>query len=1564
MRYSERDGKEVTRLDLNALTTQIGREHDACGIFARIEKTGVPSHKTVRLGADALRALRHRAGYVNEEGDGCGLLMDIPKLLWRRRLAEQGHDPGLVDHPGFFVAHLLLRRSTAAGALDDVRRRLADRGLNVFVERVDAADSPALGPSARREDPVFVQLAGLAPAAAADAAGADAADAQLYRSTVELEQLDGVHVASLSRHSVVYKVVGDADTLWAYYPDLRDPDCRTAFVLAHTRYSTNTTTSFSRVQPFALLGHNGEINTITRFYAEASMLGIQLDASFSDSQMVNGVLHCLTAERGWSLFEAAELLFPPIINEIKQMPQDLSDMYMFLRALWGPFAQGPAAVIMRFAGEAVFSVDALGLRPLWLVETGDAFVFSSEQGIIPADEWVRDPKPLSPGEKMGLRWEEDRWSLYDYTDLQREVLRRLRGRYEFAGEGRTIRFSGGNPEGEPIAPPSHDPTPLGARAAAFGWREDDVKLLEFEMQTGAEPIRSLGYDGPLPALDSSLQLLSDFLQETVAVVTNPAIDREREVEHFSTRTLLGKRPSFSGLYQDATRVEIQSPLLLEPPPEETGVTREEVQLIAHRHGTLCYEEALAALHTGPHGTVEILIHREAGESAKDAVERLQRQALEAVQAGANVIVLDDRLQFRHGRHLDPYLAVAAVHRALQRPASSQGGEHLRRRTSIVLRSGGIRNLHDIVTAVGLGADAVCPYLMWEFAAAKSSVQGIENLYVALCKGIEKVISTIGIHELRGYERLFSAIGLSEEVAQILAVPNFCGGPSVGYGFAQMEEAAEARQALYDSGDERKLRLQKSFHIYPRIWKAAGDVAQGTADYDSYFAKLDGFEKENPVSLRHALRIRFPRDAAEAGDAGAAGEAALPDVADVDTTVDGHAYPIVISSMSFGSQGETAYRAYAEAAYRLNIVGLNGEGGEIKDLLGKYPRNRGRQVASGRFGVNAELCNHAYVLEIKIGQGAKPGEGGHLPGSKVTVQVANARNASPGVDLISPSNNHDIYSIEDLAQVIYELKAINPLAKVAVKVPVVPNIGTIAVGIAKAGADIVTLSGFDGGTGAARAHALRHVGLPVDIGVKLAHEALCDAGLRDAVEVWADGGMKSGVDVMKMILLGANRVGFATMAMVAIGCTSCRACHKDTCHVGIATQMTTVEEALEKGVKSFAPREFELAVEHLCRFFGAIGEHVRRLTRQLGATRTQDLVGRSDLLEQFALHERVDLSWLIRIREEHAGLGTHVRYRPWREDEVAVAAGAAYASVAAGAESLALATGTEGSGAPTAVRTRSRLQVLEGGRRGQDDSLVPAPRALATVASGARVRERSDADVRVVHEYPDVAGNGFAAYHTVGMVSVAHGGAQDGVGKGAFGGRIVVLKRLGPDGVWRGGSVGKGLAYGAQRGLFIVQGNADSRAGIRLSGADVIIGGEVEGQVRDDLGWIGARSNIKGFAFEYMTAGRALVLGDPGPWICSGMTGGSVYLRHHPAAGLTEEAIRRRIAKGAKVKLSYLDAQGMQDVVELLQAYQRELRRSGQLEAAKALTPLMEQPAEHFLMIRPGEDITDQSIATE
>jgi glutamate synthase (NADPH/NADH) large chain len=636
------------------------------------------------------------------------------------------------------------------------------------------------------------------------------------------------------------------------------------------------------------------------------------------------------------------------------------------------------------------------------------------------------------------------------------------------------------------------------------------------------------------------------------------------------------------------------------------------------------------------------------------------------------------------------------------------------------------------------------------------------------------------------------------------------------------------------------------------------------------------------------------------------------------------------------------------------------------MYGRYRKWRGQQVASGRFGVSAEMLNSSYVAEIKIGQGAKPGEGGHLPGKKVSEKVAAARNASPGTDLISPSNNHDLYSIEDLAELIDELKTVNPDLRVSVKVPVVPNIGTIGLGIAKAGADIITLSGFEGGTGAARQHALRHVGLPSDIGTRAVHRALMEAGIRNRVEIWADGGYRHAHDIVKLHCMGANRVAFGTLAMVSLGCTICRGCQLDTCHVGIATQIETVEQAQEHGLKKFTPQAVDSAAESCARFFEAMGQEVKEVVGSLGYERAQDLVGRYDLLEQISHQEKIDLAPLITPLEEFLDL------EPIDlpvEEGVLVEARAEAGLVRAkplrmepkqASSEIAQVAGRVFDGSCVSVEFPRRTDASD--------------RVLGTELSGAIARARiydgapegteNDELAELVFNGGSVAGQGFGAFNEWGVTCRVEGGAQDGVGKTMLGGTVSIMKGKNIDGRRVNGSVGKSFAYGAQRGRLFVQGSADSRFCIRLSGADVVLAGEPEQPVDDSQGCVVDRANAKGFAFEYMTSGRAVVLGDMGPWACAGMTGGRVYVRTNDEANLDREAIERRLGEGAKVKLEELDAEGQLDLEDLLGHYADELRATDQSDEADRVVALVGDAKANFLMIIPEKVQADPSISTE
>ncbi|MFJ8529189.1 glutamate synthase-related protein [Bacillus sp. NPDC094106] len=1462
----------------------VNAEHDACGIVSVMEKQKIPTKENIDLCIQSLVKMNHRAGFINGEGDGIGIHIDLPTALWKEKLKKNGYNPAIVDHPHFIVGHFFLSKKENVNHLkNSIRTKLENENFTIVFEDEEIINSDALGPLGKQEEPLFWQIALIAESETKNI------DQTLFSLTIAIEENEAIHVASLSHNHVVYKVLGAGDTLVAYYDDLQHPLIASTMTLGHNRYSTNTLSNFFRVQPFSILGHNGEINTIAKLRDQAKMIDVPLTNGGSDSQDLNRTLETLLVHYNYSLFEAMDILFPPIINEIKLYEPHLQDLYTYIREAWGHFAQGPAGIISRYKDEAVFSVDSLGLRPVWKVETETSYIFSSEPGVVSPTEYVAEPKPLAPGEKIGLKWnEQDNLVLYEYERYQDEVYKRLKQRIDFTD----YHFNLSIPSVEKIEGLLDYTQVETEQYVAFGWDREHIQLLEQMATKGVEPIRSLGHDAPLAALDTDRRNIADFIKESVAVVTNPAIDRDREIEHFSTRTVLGERPNLCRTSQYPFVAELLSPIILEGNLAQS--IAEDLETVTH--------EQLTQLFVTHSAVYKLSITFTASETLYDALNRISSEAITAIKKGATLLLLDDAKAHQNEQlWIDPHLITAKVHQVLTE-------NKLRRNCSLVVRSGALRSLHDIVTLYGLGADVMNPYLM--FATVNDGTKvAIANLYNALNKGLEKVISTIGIHELRGYGRLFSSIGLHEEIADILQITNFFGSNNLAFSLESLTEDAKARAIDYGNP---KVKMRKTFHMFPRIWKAIGDVAKGN-NYDDYREKLTELEDKNPIAIRHLVQIKEVQQTVPTEH--------------VSIGIKNHDLPFIISSMSFGSQNEIAFRAYAEAANRLNMISLNGEGGEIKDMIGKYPHTRGQQIASGRFGVNAELLNSSNLIEIKIGQGAKPGEGGHLPGSKVTSKIAEARNATIGSDLISPSNNHDIYSIEDLAQMITEIKTANQLAKVAVKVPVVPNIGTIAVGIAKAGADFINISGFDGGTGAARIHALQHVGLPVEIGVKAAHNALLEANMRHNVEIWADGGIRSINDALKIMLLGANRIGFGTLSMIAIGCTTCRGCHLDTCHVGIATQIESEAQAKEHGLRRFVPRQFEHAVKGLLHLFTTFGTELKRLTGQLGYMNLQEIVGRSDLLEQTRGTDLLDLHNLLQILENSSL--TSIESVEQKQHKIAEFF-QSKELVGVGVDQRVM------GGLESCYRVRSKLY--------ENTSLEP---------------------LTLKYTNGSVPGNGLGAYNSENLFIHVNGGAQDGIGKTSFGGGIYITKAKGKDGVYYNGSVGKGFGYGAQKGALYVQGNADARAGIRLSGADMVIGGRVTKALREkEHGNLGSHSNIKGFAFEYMTNGRALVLGDPGPWICAGMTGGVVYLRHQPELGLTEPALKRRIAKGANVTLQSLSKNGKSDVTELLFDYIRVLNEHEQYEEVALLTPLLDDIQLHFYEIIPKKEQADPSVSTE
>ncbi|MEW6429761.1 MAG: glutamate synthase-related protein [Thermodesulfobacteriota bacterium] len=1497
------------------------REQDACAIIALVDKRGHSTHGIIVKAINALKKMGHRSGDINGEGDGCGISIDLPRQIWGKRLAAAEQSRHLAESVNFFVGHFLLPaaiKSEAAAIMPRVREIIASHGGEIAIEHTGGSRDNELGPRARRGAPLFWQVAGIM-----EGDGRTAIASQLFRLQMAIETaIPELHTASLSQDSAVYKLQGSPELLPLVYPELRDEDLRSVMALGHSRYSTNTLPMVERCQPFSLLGHNGEINTIERLRTTGRALGIEPVPGGSDSQDLNRIIDGLIHLYGLDVMEAMEMLFPAIHSEVAGYPQELQRLYSFYRWFFPSSAQGPAAVVARYGNVCLGSVDALGLRPLWFGESDYNFFLSSEKGVVPLERTMRDPKPLAPGEKIAILGGRGvQAEILDCNAYQQRLLKLMAGRPRtlnyLADFHRDIPAAAQAPRFpkmiEGYAPPADK------LLAAYGWRQYDLNIRKRVSETGREVIGSMGHTGPLAAfVPEALPNLPDYGKENVAVVTNPAIDREREAEHFATVAVVGCRPDINGHQTNAPLgLQLDNPLLIDCASLAGVADQELCRSLAKEFGTVTWED-LASFFTAGNRDGAKACFLDAtftvGSPLAARIRELCDQAAEAIAGGAAMVVLDDRLSFGGDRvYVDPCLLVALLNERLI-------ADGLRRRAGIVVRSGAIRNLHDIMFLLGLGADALVPHLLWRAACANAgdalSVETVlRNNLTVLQKGIEKVMSTMGIHELCGYGRIFSTIGLTREMADLMQIPNFCEDGEIGLSLAAMEQMAAARYRTATGGDE--VAPYKDPTRNPKVGKILRSVAVGKMGYAEMAKELRAIDESLPTGVRHCLDLR------------AVDEAQRTAMDKVDITIGRHAMPVVIAAMSFGSQGENSFRAYAEAGRKANIICMNGEGGEIPDMLGRYRHNRGQQIASGRFGVYMGFLNSADYLEIKIGQGAKPGEGGHLPGNKVSEMVAKSRHCKQGITLISPSNHHDIYSIEDLAQIITELKTANPEAKISVKVPITSGVGTIAVGVAKAGADIINLSGFEGGTGAAREHAKRFVGLPAEIGVNEAHKALLESCLREKVELWVDGGMRSGADVVKMILLGANRVGLGTVALMGVGCISCERCHLDRCPRGISTQLRTVADAEARGVKGFSPRVMETEAENLARLLAAIGDEIKMHVAAMGETSLQELVGRTDLLRQVSLDDRISAKTLLAAPERICNPEEYPAPQIVRKP---------LSYLTRLVSDLAMARFEQGF---------SSVHFTEEQVRSTD-------RAMGTYLAGAIERRYggNSGHLAKLRLRSSVPGNGLAAFTTANLDVIVEGGSQDGAAKGASGGVLGVLKGRNLRGAAIDGSTGKSFAYGAIGGLFIVQNMADSRACIRMSGADVVFGGRITAKVRDDLGNLASRAHLKGFAFEYMTGGRAVVLGDPGPWICAGMTGGVIHQCLYPEFGFDRESVRRRLARGASMLIERIDEQGLVDVGELLSRYIRELEDNLQEEEANAVRILLAQAAERFVTLVP------------
>ncbi|MEO5868659.1 MAG: glutamate synthase large subunit [Gemmatimonadaceae bacterium] len=1429
---------------------------DACGVGLLADIQGRASRALLTQALDALARMAHR-GAIDADGrtgDGAGIMTQIPFAMLRPEVEALGLDcaPGAIAVGLVFLPDGELAASAARGLVELV---LAEGGLMTCRWRSVPIDEAALGAVALRTRPRLAHVLVPRP----PGLSADTFETQLItaRRTIELRAeyagLDELYVASLSHRTLVYKALVRATDLAACFPDLRDPAYETAFALFHQRFSTNTAPSWRMTQPFRLVAHNGEINTIEGnrrwMRARATQLssfvdrkrsplgGLRTMPGTSDSASFDDALTSVTAA-GRGLAHGMTLLMPPAWESDTELPTEVRSFFDYQASLMEPW-DGPALVVFSDGRVVGAALDRNGLRPArYLVTTNDLVLVSSEVGVLDVDvaRVVRRGR-LGPGDMLIVDMEHrtvleraqvhrelaHRLPYADWIAHRRTTLAELHARAERAGPSVALRAPVGTTPNPDVVPSAARDLPFDLRALrAMGCTREELLLVLGPMYAeGIEPLGSMGDDSPLAVLSTQPRTLFSYFKQRVAQVTNPPIDSLREGLAMSLDVRLGVS---GALLVDGplggSHVYLDDPVL---EPDDVRA------LLAYRHDDW-----------QPHRLSLLFPANEGAQGFAMALDDLVAEADRVVRTGVSCLVLsDDGICATHAA-IPTLLAAAAVHQHLIRAG-------LRLRVSLVVDAGDARDEHALAALLGFGAEAVCPRLAYDaisYASGQSAATADADpslararYRAALMKGLRKILAKMGVSTLRSYRGagLFEAIGVADDVI----ARHFTGTPSSIGGIGIPEMAAESlvrhraafvtEAAALEDGGWHRFRKDGEAHAYePKVIKALHTAIRTGTKLD-YRAYSDLVHARAPLALRDLMEFRL-------GD-----PIALADVEPVDDILP----RFMSAAMSLGSLSPEAQQTIAIAMNRIGARSNSGEGGELHDLHWKPAPGaerasaRIKQVASGRFGVTAAYLMSADQLQIKMAQGSKPGEGGQIPGAKVTEHIAKVRHAVAGTTLISPPPHHDIYSIEDLAQLIYDLKSVNPAASVSVKLVSSAGIGTIAVGVAKAYADAIQISGHDGGTGASPRGSIKNAGTPWELGLSETQQALVRGGLRGRVRLQVDGGLKTGRDVVVAAMLGAEEFGFGTAALVAAGCVMARQCHLNTCPAGIATQ----REDLRK--------KFNATPDDVVRFFVAVAEEVREILALIGVRRIADLVGRSDMLEQRIPAEGKASSLnLDRVLHMLATDGARSRTQPRNEPP------------------------RTGTGIDERVLRELRI---ENGRIMPVELLLPITNADRAV--GARVAGQivawtngGHAPARVVQlHFRGSAGQSFGAFCVDGMRLVVDGEANDYVGKGMSGGEIVVRPttsaRRHPDGDVIAGNT---VLYGATGGFAFLAGRAGERFAVRNSGAVAVVEGTGD------------------HAAEYMTAGGVVILGPTGRNLGAGMTGGVLFALE------TQETLAHRI----------------------------------------------------------------------
>jgi len=1438
-------------------------ERDACGVGFIADQQGRSSHSLVAQALDALTCLEHRGACSADQdsGDGAGLTTAIPTDLIQDWLSANG-----VDAAAPFAVGMVFLPKAEAGA--NTARQLIEQVLSancltILGWRVVPVHPEVLGRQARDNEPRIEQVL-----VRSNLTG-DPQERLLYLARKQIERtlltaaqatpdLYECYICSLSARTIIYKGMVRSAVLGDYYADLKNPRYQSPFAVYHRRFSTNTMPKWPLAQPMRLLGHNGEINTLLgninwMMAREADLahecwndaLGGQdrladlkptVNADNSDSANLDNVMELLV-QSGRSPLEALMIMVP---EAYKQQPElanypEITDFYEYYSGLQEPW-DGPALLVFSDGRQVGAALDRNGLRPARYSITRDGLVVvASEAGVVdlPNAEIIKKGR-LGPGEAIAVDLEThevlDNWTLKQ----------RIASTHPY---GQWLRTEGQTLTAQPYAETAQiDRDNLLRNQIAFGYTSEDVEMIIEEMASqGKEPTFCMGDDVPLAVLSDKPRLLYDYFKQRFAQVTNPPIDPLRESLVMSLTVQLGERGNLLEARPEYARLlKLDSPVLNDA----------ELEAISQSGFETATLSTLFEVASGPEGL-------------QRAVTALCQAATAAVRDGKKILVLSDRIN-ASGQSVDlsetqsyipPLLAVGAVHHHLIR----QG---LRMKASLIVDTAQCWSTHHFGCLIGYGASAVCPYLAWETVRhwwndpktqslmergkipQVSIAEAQRNYRKATEAGLLKILSKMGISLLSSYHgaQIFEAIGIGSDLLHL----GFTGTASRlgGISIADLAQEVMSFHRRAFPATSKKLenygfvqyRPGGEYHMNSPEMSKALHKAVASRDHDHYELYQQHVAQRPITALRDLLTFRSDRPAID-----------IESVEPIETIVE----RFCTGAMSLGSLSREAHETLAIAMNRIGGKSNSGEGGEdparykrLDDvdengLSASVPHLKGlrngdtassaiKQVASGRFGVTPEYLTNARQIEIKIAQGAKPGEGGQLPGKKVSPYIAMLRRSKPGVPLISPPPHHDIYSIEDLSQLIFDLHQINPIAQVSVKLVAEVGIGTIAAGVAKANADIIQISGHDGGTGASPLSSIKHAGVPWELGVTEVHRVLLENELRGRVLLRVDGGFKSGWDVVMAALMGAEEYGFGSVAMIAEGCIMARICHTNNCPVGVATQQEKLRQ------------RFSGTPDHVVNFFYFVAQEVRSMLARLGYTSLKDIIGRADLLKMreevnLAKTQALNLNCLMQLPDTRSD-------RSWLDHEP---------------------VHSNGSVLDDQILSNAEIQAAIANQSSATSSVdvVNTDRTVGTRIAGAIAKQYGDAgfEGQITLNFKGSVGQSFGAFILPGMAIHLEGEANDYVGKGMHGGEIVIKPYA--DIAYDSSSnviIGNTCLYGATGGLLLANGQAGERFAVRNSKGQAVIEGAGD------------------HCCEYMTGGVVVVLGKAGRNVGAGMTGGLAY----------------------------------------------------------------------------------------